>query len=372
MIRFGEGRIADLAELIPPGARLLMLYGGGSIFQNGVYAQVKAATAAFHRVEVGGIKPNPDVEDCREAIETMERESLDFVLAVGGGSVADAAKFIALAAKNRVAEPWQILTHETSVTEAFPVGVVLTLPATGSESNNNFVISNRALQEKRSGATLTVFPKFAVLDPSVTYTLPRRQLQNGVIDSYVHILEQYITQPVGALVQDRLAEGLLLGLREVGLANLDPKPAPEIRAALMWASTLALNKLIGAGARQDWSTHGIGHLLTAAYGLDHAESLAVVLPGVWAEMKAEKEAKLAQYGARVLGLHGADVAGQAIAVTEAWFRELGMKTRLGEYGIDAEAAASEVFERLTARELSLGEGGQVTPAKARAILLRRA
>lgn len=367
-IVFGEGTIAKLSRLLPANVKILLLYGGGSIKRNGVYGQVLAATEGRTVVEFGGIEANPQYATCLRAVEVVKAEKIGFVLAVGGGSVMDAAKFIAAAAMWSGGEPWAILGGGL-VKEALPLGVVCTLPATGSESNPNAVISRAETEEKLAFASEAVFPRFAILDPTVTTSLPLRQIRNGLVDAFVHILEQYATVPCGADVQDRLAEGLLLSLIDVAEANLRPMPPPEARANFVWAATLALNTLIGRGGVQDWSTHMIGHELTAFYGLDHAQSLAIVLPGLWRRCLEGKRAKLTQYGQRVWGVQTAE---QAIDRTEAWFESLEMPTRLSVYGIDAEEAAEKLRTRMVERGMVGGEGRDITPESAATILRSRA
>ena len=279
-ILFGAGQIERIGELVPAQARVLVLYGGGSIRANGTYDAVMAALAGRTVFEFGGIEPNPTYETLSEAIALVRRERVDFLLAVGGGSVIDGTKFVAAGALLD-ADPWTILEqHAKNVHAALPIGAVLTLPATGSEMNAAAVITRKRTQEKFAFISPTVFPRFAVLDPTRTYTLPARQVGNGVVDAFVHVMEQYLTVPAQAKVQDRFAEGLLLTLVEDGPRALAEPEAYDVRANLMWTATLALNGLIGTGVPQDWSTHIIGHELTALYGLDHAQTLAVVLPAM--------------------------------------------------------------------------------------------
>ena len=294
-VLFGQGQIATLSTLVPEGARVLMLYGGGSIRANGVYDEVKSALAAHTVLEFGGIEPNPTYETLMRAVELVRAERIDFLLAVGGGSVIDGTKFIA-AGSLLEEDPWTAIFEQraASVQSALPFGAVLTLPATGSEMNSAAVVTRKATQEKRAFASRHVFPRFAVLDPTKTYTLPTRQVGNGVVDAFVHVMEQYLTTPVDAKVQDRFAEGLLLTLIEDGPRALGEPENYDVRANLMWTATLALNGLIGVGVPQDWSTHMIGHELTALYDLDHAQTLAVVLPAMLRVRRI-----LQQLGARV-------------------------------------------------------------------------
>lgn len=369
-ILFGRGMIAELGGRVPQNAPVLLLYGGGSIKRNGVYEQVQAALKNHRVIEFGGVEANPVYETCLKALEQVKANQVGFILAVGGGSVIDAAKFIAAAACFEGAEPWDILrTGGECIKTALPLGTVLTLPATGSESNGNAVISRQATQEKLALGSGAVFPVFSVLDPETTFSLPRKQVRNGIVDAFIHVMEQYMTYPASAPLQDRFSESVLQTLVEVGPVTLAELENYEARAAFMWSATLALNTLIACGVPQDWSTHMIGHELTAFYGLDHAETLAIVLPGVWNYELERKKAKLEQYGARVWKV---ETATQAIAETEKFFHSLGMPTRFGDYKISADEAAEKVRARFAERNTLLGEHGDLTPDAVAIILRSRA
>ena len=264
---FGKGSIARLSALIPAGSRVLMVYGGGSIKKNGIYDQVTKALEGFEVAEFPGIEPNPHYETCMKAVEVVKEKKIDFLLAVGGGSVIDATKFIAVSVGFE-GDPWDILSKGGEIKSALPLGTVLTLAATGSEMNERSVISRASTREKLNFASPLVFPKFSVLDPEVTYSLPARQVANGVVDSFIHVVEQYLTYPVNAKVQDAFAEGLMRVIHEEGLKVLDNPNDYDIRANLMWAATNALNVWIGQGVPQDWSSHRMGYALTAQFGLD--------------------------------------------------------------------------------------------------------
>ncbi len=260
-VLFGEGQIANLRNEVPENARILITYGGGSVKRTGVLDQVHAALKGLHVFEFGGIEPNPSYETLMKCVEVVHNEKIDFLLAVGGGSVIDGTKFIAAAA-NYLGEPWDILeTYGSKITSAIPLAAVLTLPATGSEMNKGAVITRRATGDKRAFQSPFVMPQFAILDPVVTYTLPAHQVANGVVDAFVHTVEQYLTYPVDAKVQDRFAEGLLLTLIEEGPRALAEPENYDVRANIMWSATMALNGLIGAGVPQDWATHMLGHEL---------------------------------------------------------------------------------------------------------------
>lgn len=360
-ILFGAGRIADIPREIPAGARVLITYGGGSVVKTGTLDEVKAALKDFAVLEFGGIEPNPTYETLMQAVELARREQIDFLLAVGGGSVIDGTKFIAAAIPFE-GDPWAILAERAPVRAAVPFGSVLTLPATGSEMNNGAVVTRRATQDKLAFANRLLFPVFSVLDPTKTYTLPARQVANGVVDAFVHIAEQYLTYPVDAKVQDRFAEGLLLTLIEEGPKALSEPDNYEVRANLMWTATLALNGLIGAGVPQDWATHMLGHELTVLHGLDHAQTLAVVLPAMLQERRVEKREKLLQYAARVWGLTDGDEEARidaAIARTRDFFESLGVPTRLAGYGIGADAIPALVAQLERHGMTALGERREI-------------
>ena len=366
---FGEGQIATLPELIPAGSRLLVLYGGGSIKQNGVYEQLTQALAGREWLEFPGIGANPQYDQLMEAVDLVKRERIDFLLAVGGGSVVDGTKFVAAAACFEGEDPWDILLDKAPIKAALPLGCVLTLPATGSESNPAAVVSRG--EAKLSFYNPLVLPRFAVLDPTTTYSLPVRQVGNGVVDAFVHILEQYLTFPVGGDVQDRLAEGLLQVLVDNGPRALTEPTNYQVRANLMWAASLALNGLIGRGVPQDWSTHAIGHQLTALHGLDHAQSLAVVLPSLLREQSAQKQEKLAQFAERVWHSGREDRAlriEEAIIRTEQFFQQMGVGTRLADYGL-TESCIPAICSNLKRFGLTaLGEQQDIDPDKVARIL----
>lgn len=370
-IVFGEGSIPRLADLVPADARVLVLYGGGSAERNGTLAEVEAALGERRFQRFGGIEPNPTYETLMKAVEQIRREKLDFLLAVGGGSVVDGTKFVA-AAVDYPGDPWHILeTRGKQIATALPIGAVLTLPATGSEVNCAAVVTRKALQAKLGFGNPLLYPRFAVLDPVKTYTLPPRQIANGVVDAFVHVMEQYVTQPAKAAVQDRYAESLLLTLIETGPQALAHPTDYDVRANLMWAATQALHGAVGAGVPQDWATHMIGHEITALYGLDHAQTLAVVLPNLLDVRRDVKRAKLLQYADRVWGLRAGDEDAridQAIAHTRAFFEALGVRTRLADYGVGAEAVERIVAQLEAHRMVKLGEDRAVDLALSRRIV----
>lgn len=361
-ILFGSGRIADITREIPANARVLITYGGGSIVKSGTLAEVKTALNGFTLFEFAGIEPNPTYETLMEAVELARRERIDFLLAVGGGSVIDGTKFIA-AAIHFAGEPWNILAKRAKIGSAVPFGSVLTLPATGSEMNNGAVITKRASNDKLAFSSCLLFPRFSVLDPTKTYTLPPRQVANGVVDAFVHTTEQYLTYPANAKVQDRFAEGLLLTLIEDGPKALLEPENYDVRANLMWTATLALNGLIGAGVPNDWATHMLGHELTALHGLDHAQTLAVVLPAMLQVRREEKRGKLLQFADRIWGLRDGDEEtriDQAIERTRQFFESLQVPTRLSGYGIGKEAIPELMAQLERHGMVALGEHQNLT------------
>jgi NADP-dependent alcohol dehydrogenase len=364
-IAFGQGQIAALSELVDPGERVLLLYGGGSVARNGVLDQVTAALADREVVAFGGIEPNPVYETILEAAALGRRSGSQLVLGVGGGSVVDAAKFLAGVLALPDADPWDRLARDGTVRNALPVGAVLTLPATGSESNPVSVITHRGRRLKIPFANEYARPRFAVLDPATMRSLSRRQIENGVVDAFTHVLEQYMTMPVNAPLQHGYSEVILRTLAEAGprlLAGDDE----EARETVMWAANQALNGLIGAGVPQDWSTHMIGHAITALYGTDHARTLTMIMPAVMRYKEAAKRAMLARYGRNVWGVSAsddADAARLAIEHTERFFTAMGCPVRAND--IDADAIVAHLEQ---AGQTALGERGDIHPASVREIL----
>ena len=370
-ILFGKGRIADLDKVVPATARILILYGGGSVKSNGVLDEVRTALGACDIHEFAGIEPNPSYETLMRAVEFVRAEKLDFLLAVGGGSVIDGTKFVA-AAVGFDGDPWSILEKRGgNVVRALPFGSVLTLPATGSEMNSGGVVTRKSLHAKIAFSNRLLYPQFSILDPVKSFTLPVRQIGNGVVDAYTHVMEQYMTYPVNSPIQDRFAEGILQTLIEEGPKALAAPEDYEVRANIMWCATLALNGLIGAGVPQDWATHMIGHELTALYGIDHAQTLAIVLPSMLRVRKADKRAKLLQYAARVWGLTAGSEDERieaAIEKTQNFFEQMGVKTRLGDYALNADSIPSVLKQLEEHRMVSLGERRDVTLDVSRRVL----
>ncbi|AWH87561.1 alcohol dehydrogenase [Limnobaculum parvum] len=369
-VLFGQGQIAQLPTVIPADARVLITYGGGSIKRNGVLDQVHHALKGYTLFEFGGIEPNPTYETLMQAVEMVRDNKINFLLAVGGGSVLDGTKFIA-AAVDYVGETWEIVTSRGhKVTKALPIGSVLTLPATGSEMNDGAVISRRETGDKQAFMSPFVMPQFAILDPVTTYTLPPRQIANGVIDAFIHTMEQYLTYPVDAKVQDRFAEGLLLTLVEEGPKALKEPENYAVRANIMWCATMALNGLIGAGVPQDWATHMLGHELTAMHGLDHAQTLAIILPAIMRAKKTQKREKLLQYAERVWNIDTGTEDQRieaAIKATENFFQQMGSPTRLSDYQLDGSSIPA-LIEKLKEHGMTqLGEHRDITLADSQKI-----
>jgi NADP-dependent alcohol dehydrogenase len=371
-IQFGKGQIASLSKLIPSDAKVLLTYGGGSIKSNGVYDQVTAALANHTWFEFSGIEPNPSYDTLMKAQGIIKEKDIDFILAVGGGSVVDGSKFIAAAALFEGQDPWDIVAKQARIKKALPLACVLTLPATGSESNTGAVVTRDG--NKLPFQSPLVRPIFAILDPAVTLSLSDRQIGNGAVDAFVHTMEQYLTYGVNAKVQDRFAEGLLLTLIEEGPKALAPETSKdlEVRGNIMWAATMALNGLIGAGVPQDWTTHMIGHELTGTHGIDHARTLSIVLPAVMKVCKEAKREKLLQYAERIWNVTEGDEDSRidrAIELTEQFFEKMQVPTRLSHIDL-GEADIDLLMEKLVQHGMTkLGEHSNVTPEVSRQILV---
>ncbi|MHC4754243.1 MAG: iron-containing alcohol dehydrogenase [Planctomycetota bacterium] len=365
--------MAQLSDLTAEYNKILIIYGGGSIKRNGVYDQVKSALKNKTCFEFAGIEPNPQLETCLKAAELAKKEKVDFLLAVGGGSVLDATKFIAAAIQYEGSDPWEIMTsHGEVVKSAMPFGTVLTLPATGSEMNFFSVISRKETEEKLAFGTTIVYPKFSILDPETTYTLSKKQIRNGIVDTFAHVMEQYATCDVDTPLQDRMAEAIVKTLIEKARDILEDEPDYNTRATFMWCATMALNGLIACGSEQDWSTHMIGHELTAFFGVDHAESLAIVMPGLWKHKKQQKNVKLAQLAERVFNVTEGDLdqkADACIQKTVDFFHSVGMPTRLSDFNIGGDGI-KKIVERFKQRGTVLGEHEDVDAEQIELILNR--
>lgn len=369
---FGKGTIAKLGKEIPANAKIMVTYGGGSIRRNGVYEQVMDALQGRNVMEFGGIEANPQYTTLKKAIDICRQHGVNYLLAVGGGSVIDGTKFIATALKYG-GDPWDFMVDPRKAVDAIPLATVLTLPATGSEMNNGSVISRKEIQEKLAFHNPKTFPVFSILDPEVCYSLPTRQVMNGVVDSFAHTLEQYLTTDNQAMVMDRWAEGLMQTLIELGPKLKKKHDDYDSMANFMLTATMALNGFIAMGVPQDWATHMIGHELTALHGLDHGVTLAIIYPGLMKVMRHEKYAKLVQYAERVWGVTEGSPeqkAKAAVEKTDEFFRSLGMKTRLSEHSI-GEDTIQFIVDRFRQRGWNLGEEQAVTPEKVEKILRER-
>lgn len=370
---FGKGQIEKLSELVPKNAKILLAYGGGSIFKNGIHQQVTDNLKGFEIVEFGGIEPNPHFETLMKAVTIIKEQNIDFILAVGGGSVIDGVKFIS-AAVHYNGNPIEILQKRILFKEGenvVPFGTVLTLPATGSEMNSGAVVTIAATQEKLTLGGSALFPKFSVCDPTVIQSLPKRQLENGVVDAFTHVMEQYLTYPHDAYLQDRISEGILQTLIEVGPKVVENPNDYALASNFMWCCTMALNGLIQKGVPSDWATHMIGHELTALYHIDHARTLAIIGPNLYRVLFETKKAKLAQYGKRIFNLNGTEeeIAQEAINKTVAFFHQMGMDTKLSQYTNDYTKTADFIVTRFEERGWKgLGENQQVTLEKVKAIV----
>jgi NADP-dependent alcohol dehydrogenase len=371
---FGKGQIEKLTSLLPQNAKILLAYGGGSVFKNGIYDQVMLQLKSFEVIEFGGIEPNPHFETLMKAVAVVKENNINFLLAVGGGSVIDGVKFIS-GAVHFEGDPIDILKKRvlfTDPSKVIPFGTVLTLPATGSEMNSGAVVTIEATQEKLVLGGSALFPKFSICDPTVITSLPKRQIQNGVVDAFTHVMEQYLTYPHDAHLQDRIAESILQTLAEIGPQVVENPTDYKLASNLMWSCTMALNGLLNKGVPTDWATHMIGHELTALYNIDHARTLAIIGPNLYRVLFETKKEKLAQYGERVWQVAGTTVeekANNAIAKTVAFFHTMGMQTKLSDYTSEYTKAADFISNRFEERGWkTLGEKQNITPEKVKEIV----
>ncbi|WP_275315580.1 iron-containing alcohol dehydrogenase [Tenacibaculum bernardetii] len=370
-IIFGKDTIKEIAQEIPSNAKVLLLYGGGSIKKNGIYDQVKTALANVDVTEFGGIPANPEYATLMDALKVIKEEKITYLLAVGGGSVIDGTKFLSAAAVYEGETPWDILTKNIRTENGMPFGTVLTLPATGSEMNSGAVITRAETKEKLAMGGPGLFPVFSILDPQVITSIPERQLANGLTDAFTHVLEQYMTYPIGALLQDSFAESILQTLVEVAPKVLKDPTNYQAASNFMWSCTMALNGLIQKGVPGDWAIHMMGHELTALFGIDHARTLAIITPSHYKYNFEAKKEKLAQYGERIWNITEGttdDKAYAAIEKTTAFFHELGIDTKLSDYTKDYEGTAEEVAKRFAERGWKLGERQALMPEDAEKIV----
>lgn len=371
-IIFGKDTIERLPKEIPADAKVLMLYGGGSIKTNGIYDQVKTALSSYEVIEFGGIPANPEYDVLLRALKVIKDENITFMLAVGGGSVIDGTKFLSAAALFDGDTPWDLLSQNIRTEQGLPFGTVLTMPATGSEMNSGAVITRKSTKEKRSMGGPGLFPMFSILDPHVVASIPKRQLANGITDAFSHVLEQYMTYPVGALLQDRFAESIMQSLVEVAPIILKDPSNYTAAGNYMWCCTMALNGLIQQGVPGDWAIHAMGHELTALYGIDHARTLAILAPSHYRFNLEDKKEKLAQYGERVWNITSGSTEEKALAAiekTEDFFHQLEIDTKLSQYTKDYEGTAETIAQRFTDRGwLGIGEHKTLSPDKVEQIV----
>ena len=374
-ILFGKGQISKIVKELPDNKKIMITYGGGSIFKNGIYDQAKEAIKAYDVIEFGGIEPNPKYETLMKAVDICKKEKIEYLLAIGGGSVIDGTKFIAAATFFEGKDPWDLLAKRDQflVKKALPIGVILTLPATGSEMNAGSVISKIETKEKMAFSSPVLMPQFSVLDPEVIFSLPNRQVANGIVDAYIHVMEQYLTFPVNSPLQDRFAESILKTLVEEGPKIIANRNDYDSAANFMWCATLALNGLIGVGVPQDWATHMIGHELTALKGIDHAQTLAIILPGIMNAKRAEKQEKILQYGERIWWINEGSIDEKidlTIQKTIAFFESIGIKTKLSDHGVDS-STISEIAHRIEKRGVKFGEKADIDSREIQSILQSR-
>jgi NADP-dependent alcohol dehydrogenase len=364
---FGDGMIASLSKEIPAGKKIMVTFGGGSVKKNGVYDQVIKALEGRIVTEFWGIEANPTIETLRKAIALGKEKQIDFLLAVGGGSVLDGTKLISSGLLYD-GDAWD-LVKKGYYPESVPMGTVLTLPATGSEMNSGAVISRIETHEKYP--FYSNYPVFSILDPKVTFTLPDFQIACGIADTFVHVMEQYMTSPGQSRLMDRWAESILASLIEIAPKIKENKTNYDLMADFMLCATMALNGFISMGVNNDWATHMIGHELTALHGLTHGATLVIVLPGTLRVLAAKKQGKLLQYGERIWGITSGTTEERvalAIKKTEDFFRSLGLHTRLSEENI-GDATIDEITRRFTERNVAYGEDRDVTAQVAREILI---
>jgi NADP-dependent alcohol dehydrogenase len=368
---FGIESFLRLSHEIPKGAKILMTYGGGSIKSNGVYDQVLAQLMGFQVLEFGGIEANPAFETLSKALDIIRSEGITFLLAVGGGSVIDGTKFLAAAAYFE-GDSWDILKKGIRVSKAMPFGTVLTLPATGSEMNSGAVITRKETGEKLGMGSPALFPQFSCLNPEVIKSLPLRQLKNGIVDAYTHVLEQYMTYPIGAELQDRISESILKTLIDIAPKVIFEPYNQSTASNFMWCCTMALNGLIQKGVPTDWATHMIGHELTAKYEIDHAMTLAIIFPNLWRYKFENKKEKLAQYAERIWDIRSGSVeekAELAIQKTVDFLHSIEVKTKLSEYTENYNGFSDEVKQIFEARNwIALGERKDITPEDVKKIV----
>ena len=371
-IIFGKDQYEKLAKEIPANSKILLLYGGGSIKKNGIYNKVIGSLKDFEVLEFAGIPPNPEFSVLKKALKVIKEHNITYLLAVGGGSVIDGTKFLSSAALYEGTNPWDILDKGIPTLKGMPFGTVLTLPATGSEMNSGAVITNAETKQKLGMGGVGLFPQFSLLDPTVVASIPQNQIANGLADSFTHVLEQYMTYPIGAILQDRFSESILQSIIEVAPSILKDTTDYKAAANFMWNCTMALNGLIQKGVPTDWSIHIMGHELTALYGIDHARTLAILIESHYTYNFETKKEKLAQYAERVWNVKEGTVDEKArlgIEKTTTFFNSIGIKTKLSDYITEYKLTAKLVSDRLKNRGLiAFGEQQNMTPKAVKKII----
>lgn len=375
-IIFGKGMIENIVREIPKHKKILIIHGVSSIKKNGVYNTLREVLKTYQVYEFGGVGPNPDCDTAAEIVNVIRDKNIDFLLAVGGGSVIDMTKFVSLAANYpEENNPWDFLKDKSKTpSNSIEFGVILTIPATGSEMNNAFVISNKKTCEKLVASAYTTYPEFSVLDPSFALSLSRQQMLNGIIDTYIHILEQYMTCLHDGFVQDSQSEAFLKTIISIAPKLLDKSRRYEDLATFTWVAAQVSSGILCRGVPVDWSSHEISHQITAITNLDHAKALALVLFGVWENQFESKKEKLAKYSKNVLDYEGADPkesAQFAISETQNLFKNWGMDTKLSDYDISCTNLIGSVIDYFKKNRAILGENNSITYKNIEKILQSR-
>lgn len=338
---FGKGQIEQLKTEVPKyGNKVLLVYGGGSIKRNGLYDQVMTI---MHELgaqvwELGGVEPNPRISTVRKGVDICKKNNVDFILAVGGGSVIDCTKAIAAGAKYE-GDAWDLVIKKAFATEALPFGTILTLAATGSEMNAGSVITNWETQEKYGWGSLVTFPAFSILDPVNTFTVPRNQTIYGIVDIMSHVLEQYFHQGTNTELQDRYCESLLKTVIETAPKLVDDLENYEYRETILYCGTMALNGILSMGVRGDWATHNIEHAVSAVYDIPHGGGLAILFPNWMEHVLDENVDRFKQFAVRVFdvkadGKSDREIALEGIEALRSFWTFIGAPARLADYEID--------------------------------------
>lgn len=338
---FGKGQLEAVKKELPKyGKKVLVVYGGGSIKKNGLYDEVMAtlAEADLEVFELGGVEPNPRISTARKGIEICKNEGIDMLLAVGGGSVIDCTKLIACGAPYD-GDAWDFVSRKAQPKEALPFGTVLTLAATGSEMNSGSVITNEETQEKYGWGSPLSFPKFSILDPTYTMSVPKDHTVYGIVDMMSHIFEQYFNNATNTPVQDRMCEGVLKAVIETAPKLLEDLQSYEHRETILFAGTMGLNNILQMGYNGDWATHNIEHAVSAVYDIPHAGGLAILFPQWMRHNIKVNPARFAQMAERVFdvereGKTDEEAALEGIERMSAFWTSLGAPTRLADYEID--------------------------------------